>query len=145
MRAEPNGTFQPVDVEIGVETNGETEIRSGLAAGDRIVVSGQFLLDSEANLRAASTRMEAMPPQQSSSAVHEGDGRIEALGDASVTLSHGPIPSAQWNSMTMQFGLPADRPAAELAVGQSVHFTFVFGDDGKPRIVEIAPAPGGDR
>ena len=61
MRAEANGTFTPVDVAIGIETNGQTEITNGLAAGDRVVVSGQFLLDSEASLRATSMRMEAMP------------------------------------------------------------------------------------
>jgi Cu(I)/Ag(I) efflux system membrane fusion protein len=142
IRAEPNGTFQPVDVEIGVESNGRTEIKSGLDSGDKIVVSGQFLLDSEASLRATSTRMETMPAP-STGTTHIGDGRIEALDGSTVTLSHGPIPSAQWGSMTMQFELPASTPAAELEVGQAVHFTFVLGDDGKPRIVEITPAAGG--
>ena len=144
MRAEPNGTFQAVDVEIGLESNGRTEIKSGLSAGDKIVVSGQFLLDSEASLRATSTRMEAMPPP-SAATTHAGDGRVEAIGGGSVTLSHGPIPSAQWGSMTMQFELPAGAPAAELEVGRTVCFTFVLGDDGKPRIVEITPTAGGDR
>jgi Cu(I)/Ag(I) efflux system membrane fusion protein len=141
MRAEPNGTFQPVSVELGVESNGQTEIKGGLDAGDRVVVSGQFLLDSEASLRATSTRMEAMPAP-STATMHVGDGRIEAIGSGSVTLSHGPIPSAQWGSMTMQFELPASAPVAELDVGRDVHFTFVLGDDGKPRIVEITPTAG---
>jgi Cu(I)/Ag(I) efflux system membrane fusion protein len=144
MRAERSGTFQAMEVEIGVESNGQTEINSGLNAGDRVVVSGQFLLDSEASLRATSTRMEAMPAP-STATTHAGDGRIEAIGGGSVTLSHGPIPSAQWGSMTMQFELPASVPAAELEVGRAVHFTFVLGDDGKPRIVEITPTAGGGR
>jgi membrane fusion protein, copper/silver efflux system len=38
--------FMPVDVEVGVETAGQTEIRQGLQAGQKVVVSGQFLLDS---------------------------------------------------------------------------------------------------
>jgi hypothetical protein len=45
--------------------------------------------------------------------------------------------------MTMQFELPASAPAAGLEVGESVRFTFVLGDDGTPRIVEITPTPGG--
>jgi Cu(I)/Ag(I) efflux system membrane fusion protein len=53
IRAEPNSSFVAVEVESGLETNGQTEITSGLSAGDRIVVSGQFLIDSEASLRSA--------------------------------------------------------------------------------------------
>jgi Cu(I)/Ag(I) efflux system membrane fusion protein len=48
----------PVDVEIGAESNGMTEIRKGVAAGQKVVVSGQFLVDSEASLKAATTRLE---------------------------------------------------------------------------------------
>ena len=64
MLAEADGTFQPVDVELGVEANGQSEITRGLAAGQRVVVSGQFLIDSEASLRATSARMEGVPPAQ---------------------------------------------------------------------------------
>jgi Cu(I)/Ag(I) efflux system membrane fusion protein len=61
--ARDGGTFRPVDVEPGRESNGLTEIRKGLAAGQKIVLSGQFLLDSEASLKATTTRMEqASPP-----------------------------------------------------------------------------------
>lgn len=143
MRAEPNGTFQPVDVAIGVEANGRTEITRGLAAGDRIVVSGQFLVDSEASLRGATARMQDMPsPPSTRPATHAGEGTIEALGDGRVTLSHGPIPSVQWGSMTMDFVLPEPPPIA-LAVGQSVRFTFMLGGDGRPQIVAIEPAVEG--
>ena len=55
------GKFAPVDVEVGLDSNGQTEIRKGLSAGQRVVVSGQFLVDSEANLRAATTRMTEVP------------------------------------------------------------------------------------
>ena len=56
--AEENGAFRPVDVEIGIESAGRTEIEQGLTVGQRIVASGQFLIDSEASLRATSTRMQ---------------------------------------------------------------------------------------
>jgi Cu(I)/Ag(I) efflux system membrane fusion protein len=51
MVAHPEGRFAPVAVEIGAEGGGQTEIRKGLRAGDKVVVSGQFLLDSEASLK----------------------------------------------------------------------------------------------
>jgi Cu(I)/Ag(I) efflux system membrane fusion protein len=60
MVAEPQGRFHAAEVEIGAEENGQSEIRSGLRAGQRVVVSGQFLIDSEASLKGAITRMQ--PP-----------------------------------------------------------------------------------
>jgi Cu(I)/Ag(I) efflux system membrane fusion protein len=59
--AQGEGRFSSVDVELGLESNGQTEIRKGLQAGQKVVVSGQFLVDSEANLKAAASRMDAMP------------------------------------------------------------------------------------
>ena len=50
------GQFKPVDVKTGMRSQGEIEILSGLKAGDRIVLSGQFLIDSEANLQASFLR-----------------------------------------------------------------------------------------
>ena len=50
------GRFQPVDVVSGMRSEGEVEIVSGLKEGDQIVVSGQFLIDSEANLQASFSR-----------------------------------------------------------------------------------------
>lgn len=59
--ASDKGRFVPVDVETGVESQGQTEIHSGIHDGDSVVVSGQFLIDSEANLKAAINRMSDMP------------------------------------------------------------------------------------
>jgi Cu(I)/Ag(I) efflux system membrane fusion protein len=55
--AQGEGKFASVDVEIGLDNNGQTEIRKGLEAGQKVVVSGQFLVDSEASLRGTATRM----------------------------------------------------------------------------------------
>ncbi|WP_322521349.1 efflux RND transporter periplasmic adaptor subunit [Guyparkeria halophila] len=51
------GRFRPVAVETGVETGGYTEIVSGLKAGDQVVASGQFLIDSESSIQAAFSRL----------------------------------------------------------------------------------------
>jgi Cu(I)/Ag(I) efflux system membrane fusion protein len=61
--AEPNGAFRPVDVVAGNEFGDRIEIRSGLEAGQRVVASGQFLIDSEASLRSAIDRL-AEPPAE---------------------------------------------------------------------------------
>jgi Cu(I)/Ag(I) efflux system membrane fusion protein len=59
--AQGDGRFAPTDVETGIEADGQTEIRKGLEAGQKVVVSGQFLIDSEASLRATETRMGPRP------------------------------------------------------------------------------------
>lgn len=51
------GKFQPVDVVTGMQSGGEVEILSGLNEGDKIVLSGQFLIDSESNLQASFNRL----------------------------------------------------------------------------------------
>ena len=51
MLAEEDGRYRPVEIEPGSEINGMTVILRGLSEGQRVVVSGQFLIDSEANLR----------------------------------------------------------------------------------------------
>ena len=50
MLAKPGGGFRPTEVTTGREGGGRTEITAGLAAGHKVVASGQFLLDSEASL-----------------------------------------------------------------------------------------------
>ena len=57
------GRFRAVPVAAGVEAGGRVEIRSGLTAGQRVVVSGQFLIDSESNLESALARAGGAEPQ----------------------------------------------------------------------------------
>ena len=51
------GKFEPRMVEVGLSSAGLTEIRKGLEPGDRVVVSAQFLIDSESKLREAAAKM----------------------------------------------------------------------------------------
>ncbi len=59
-----DGHFRPAEVTVGHENSGKTEILSGLQAGEQIVVSGQFLIDSEANLKGVLARMEKAGEQK---------------------------------------------------------------------------------
>ena len=47
------GRFQPRDVKIGARGKNMVEIMDGVAEGDRVVVSANFLIDAESNLKAA--------------------------------------------------------------------------------------------
>ena len=51
------GRFEARQVRAGIESGDWVEILSGVEPGDRVVVSGQFLIDSEASLKASMTRM----------------------------------------------------------------------------------------
>jgi Cu(I)/Ag(I) efflux system membrane fusion protein len=70
MLALPEGRYQPAEVRTGRESGGMTEVVAGLAEGERLVASGQFLIDSEASLsgmaaRAISGERPAVPPAPS--------------------------------------------------------------------------------
>ncbi|MBN8815894.1 MAG: efflux RND transporter periplasmic adaptor subunit [Sphingomonas sp.] len=56
MLADGKGKFRPAEVRIGREAGGQTEILAGLSAGEKVVASGQFLLDSEASLTGIAAR-----------------------------------------------------------------------------------------
>ncbi|MBX9629879.1 MAG: efflux RND transporter periplasmic adaptor subunit [Burkholderiales bacterium] len=141
MLAEDGGRFRPVDVGIGIETGGQTEIRRGLRAGQRVVVSSQFLIDSEASLRGVEARLNDAPPSNDAKTVakHAGEATLEAIARDSVTLSHGPIASLQWGPMTMDFKLPASGLPRNVERGDRVSFEFYLNTDGAPQLTAITP------
>ncbi len=57
VKAYKTGEFEPTTVVVGEESQGMTEIISGLDEGDFVVTSGQFLIDSESQLQAGFERM----------------------------------------------------------------------------------------
>ena len=56
MLALGDGRYRPAEVRTGREGGGLTEVLAGLAAGEKVVASGQFLLDSEASLTGVAAR-----------------------------------------------------------------------------------------
>ena len=51
------GKFEPREVTVGVSSEGWTEVLTGLETGEQVVVSAQFLIDSESKLREAASKM----------------------------------------------------------------------------------------
>ena len=142
MLAEDKSKFRPVEVETGIESNGQTEIKRGLQAGQRVVVSSQFLIDSEASLKGVEARLNDAPKPTTADTAprHEGDAKIEAIGKDSITLSHGPIPSIKWGAMTMDFKLPASGKPRNLEANDKVNFEFFMDAEGLPQITRIYPS-----
>lgn len=56
MLALDGGRYQPAEVRTGREAGGKTEVLAGLADGEKVVASGQFLIDSEASLSGVAAR-----------------------------------------------------------------------------------------
>ncbi|MCB2077178.1 MAG: efflux RND transporter periplasmic adaptor subunit [Novosphingobium sp.] len=56
MLATGDGRYHPAEVRTGREGSGKTEVLAGLGTGEKIVASGQFLLDSEASLTGIAVR-----------------------------------------------------------------------------------------
>ena len=54
------GKFEPRAVEVGLSSGGSTQIHSGLSVGEEVVVSAQFLIDSESKLREAAAKMQEL-------------------------------------------------------------------------------------
>jgi Cu(I)/Ag(I) efflux system membrane fusion protein len=149
MLSEDKGRFRPVEVSTGIESGGQTEIASGLRAGQRVVLSGQFLIDSEASLRGLEARLNEPTAQPAagpvSVPVHRTDAVVKGIEAETVTLDHPPIESLKWPQMVMDFRLPpaAQRPGG-LAPGDRVRIEFRMQDGDVPRLTSIervAPAP----
>ena len=122
------GKFRSTPVEVGAEAGGQSEIRKGLKEGDSVVLSGQFLIDSEASLGATLSRLEGAPeqPQAASDAggTHKGRGKVKAVDPQAgkVELDHEPIPAMQWPRMTMGFTVEDKAQLAKLKPGDAVEF-----------------------
>ena len=134
MISHPGGRYAPAEVKIGREADGKTEILAGLSEGEKVVASGQFLIDSEASLSGiqarpvesptAPTPPMASPSPAKASAVYKSVGRVEQISPASVTLSHQPVPAIGWPAMTMTFKLADPVLAQGVKVGDRVAFAF---------------------
>ena len=55
--AQGRGKFEPRIVKLGIESAGQAVILEGITAGEKVVTSAQFLIDSESNLREATSKM----------------------------------------------------------------------------------------
>ena len=107
-----DGRFQPREVVIGIESGDWIEISNGLDEGDVVVTSGQFLLDSEASLKASLQRMTSKQKEEISKDLDNktdvaitGRGVVRAvmIDQNKINMSHDPIPALNWPEMTMDF------------------------------------------
>jgi Cu(I)/Ag(I) efflux system membrane fusion protein len=138
------GRFRAAQVEVGFESGGQSEVRKGLQAGDKVVLSGQFLIDSEASLSATVARLESKE-ETSKQETHKGRGTVSEVdaGKGRVELDHDPIASMQWPRMKMGFLVEDKGQLAGLKKGDAVEFELRArpDQDGNYVISRIGPKP----
>jgi Cu(I)/Ag(I) efflux system membrane fusion protein len=139
------GRFEPREVQLGARSEDWVEVKGGVAAGESVVVSANFLIDAESNLRAALGGMGSVskPADGSKSAGHTALGIVDALGpNETVTVTHEPIASLKWPAMTMDFAFANSALAGSVKPGARIEFEFVERKPGEFVITSVKAAPG---
>ena len=90
LLAHPNGYFEPREIEVGEPVDEFYPVLKGLAAGDRVVTSAQFLIDSETNLQAAMQAMSMSMPGMNMG----GETGAAGAGGAKPAAPGAPTPAA---------------------------------------------------
>ena len=92
------GRFEPRPVKLGFRGDGYVEVTEGLAAGDNVVTSANFLIDAESNLKAALKGFTA-----------------DAPSPAGATPMTDPMAAPMSEPMTPMEGSGTDKPMTETA------------------------------
>jgi len=124
------GRFEPRTVTLGSRSDNHVEVLSGIAEGEEVVTSANFLLDSESNLKAALGGMTDAPAGASSyktaSVAHQAQGVLETVNDdGTVSITHAPIPALKWPAMTMDFALANPSLVSNIQPGSTISFEIV--------------------
>ncbi len=152
------GRFQPRPVRLGERGVDAVEVLEGVKPGDRVVVSANFLIDSESQLRAALANLVDSGTGQTGSdarssgeragagTTHRAQGTIDAIDRASgsVTVTHSEIPSLKWPAMTMDFTLADSALVDGITPGTAARFEFRQGEPGEFVITRIERVPTGN-
>lgn len=120
MVAEEQGRYRPVEVSLGGEVGAQTIVKAGLNEGQKVVASGQFLIDSEASLKGIRPSQEAASQAVAQGGLHQAEAVVESIEGLEITLKHGPFRSLNMPGMTMPFPLANEHVAHGIAKGDKV-------------------------
>ena len=128
-------SFEPRDIQVGADLGDQLEVLDGLHEGDEVVTSGQFLIDSEANLKSVlgamgTAQAASAPATAPAAATYHAEGKVERVDATGITISHGRVPELKWPGMTMGFAKASPKAFAEIRVGDTVRFEFKKQGDG---------------
>lgn len=136
------GRFEPRPVETGAWGPDHVEIRKGVQEGEKVVVAANFLIDAESNLKAAIggfTAPDGKAPGKGGA--HQATGTVDSVEpkDGAATISHDPVASLNWPSMTMEFKAANGALLQTLKPGARIRFEFVERAPGEWVITQVTP------
>ena len=123
------GKFEPRLVTLGLSSNGKVTVLKGVKAGDEVVTSAQFLIDSESKLREATAKMlnniDANPVQiHDSSAMNHEEMKViqpvEKLDSQHMDMSHKPF-KAEDHSMMKHRDMSSDNASSQNKLSSMNH------------------------
>jgi RND family efflux transporter MFP subunit len=133
------GRFEPRQLKLGARDETHVEVIEGVKAGERVVVAGNFLIDSESNLKAALAGLGGMEKPKDTAVGHHAEGMLDSVDATAgtVTIKHKPVASLKWPAMTMDF-VPANAALfADIKPGAAISFEFVERKPGEWVITKV--------
>ena len=157
VQLEP-GRFDPRAVRLGSRGENYVEVLEGIAEGAQVVISANFLIDAESNLKAALSglgghvgsapteqRQPDMPvqPKNKHAAVgHQVQGVLNAINaDGTVNITHGEVETLDWPGMTMDFTLANSSLADNARIGSAITFEIVERKPGEWVVTRLQAKP----
>ena len=133
------GRFEPRDVRLGARGDEYTVVIDGVKEGERVVTSAAFLLDSEANLKAALGALTG--GSDTKKVTHSAIGTLDDVDAKTGTLliTHEPVESLKWPKMTMEFVPANESLAKKLKPGAPIRFDFVERKPGEWVVTKMEP------
>jgi len=124
------GNFKSVNVDLGRSNEQFIEVISGLEEGDKVVVSAQFLIDSESSVDSDFMRISADDSEELSSTVKVKVMVESVMSDHQmVTLTHPPIPEWDWPQMTMDFMVADNVDFSQFKSGRALNVELTNDDE----------------
>jgi Cu/Ag efflux protein CusF len=126
-------------LKLGARDETHVEVIEGVKAGERVVVAGNFLIDSESNLKAALAGLGGIEKPKDTAVGHHAEGMLDSVDATAgtVTIKHKPVASLKWPAMTMDF-VPANAALfADIKPGAAISFEFVERKPGEWVITKV--------
>ena len=132
------GSFKSVAVELGRVDDQYSEILSGIEAGERVVVSAQFLLDSESSKASDFKRMDHGDQMNDGPTSGWTSGTINEvnLDEGTINLSHERIEAFNMMGMTMNFVVADSVDINTLKAGMTLEVEVSIGDGPMYEIID---------
>jgi len=150
------GRFDPRVVKLGSRGENYAEVLEGVAEGEEVVISANFLIDAESNLKAALSglgshvgstpatgqKQRDASKQPATAVGHRVQGTLNAVNaDGTVSVTHGPVEALGWPGMTMDFALAHSALAAGIKPGAAISFEIVERQPGEWVITRLQTTP----